>query len=131
MDTASYWKVYLFGFIFFSLITYTAFILSNNQLNIIHKKSFNDIVIKVSIGFGLFFSGFICLMTKMARDSKKFWETAKALELKIDEANTKEELDRIWANEFKSLRDLCGGEFQLGASIRLHTIFVTKYKYVP
>jgi len=89
------------------------------------------VISTVSALGGLFGS----LTTENMRRSQAFWDRAKEVQKRLDEAKTRKDLDTIFSEEFSNngkLRKL----YMLGAPhhqemIRLHTILDTKYKYLP
>jgi hypothetical protein len=79
---------------------------------------------------GMVFSWMVILMISMTRKSTIFWDYAKYFEELVDKADTKEELKRIWYNEYNELIDKCQGGPQIGEVKRLKAIIETKYKYI-
>lgn len=79
---------------------------------------------------GMVFSWMFILMISMSRKSIIFWDYAKYFEELVDKADTKEELKRIWYNEYNELVTKCQGGPQIGEVKRLKAIIETKYKYI-
>jgi hypothetical protein len=75
------------------------------------------------------------LTTENMRNSQAFWDRAKEVEKRLDEAKTRKDLDSIFWEEFSNdgkLRKLyIPGAPHRQEMIRLHTICDTKYKYLP
>ena len=75
------------------------------------------------------------LITEDMRKSQAFWDRAKEVQKRLDEAKTRKDLDSLFSEEFSDngkLRKLyMPGATQNQVMIRLHTILDTKYKYLP
>jgi hypothetical protein len=69
------------------------------------------------------------LMASMSRKSNKFWNYVEEVEELIDAAETKESLQSIFDNEFKTLCDLQQGHPHGSKLKELYAILKTKYKY--
>ena len=79
---------------------------------------------------GMVFSWMFVLMISMSKKSIIFWDHAKYFEELVDKTNTKEELEKIWYNEYNELVTKCQGGPQIGEVKRLRTMIKTKYKYI-
>lgn len=86
--------------------------------------------ITLGVMSGLLFGLMFTLMLSMMRKSQIFWDYAKVVEVLIENANTKDELESIFKMEFKNLRRKCQGGLQIPELNRLYTIMKTKYKYI-
>jgi len=75
------------------------------------------------------------LATENMRRSQAFWDRAKEVQKRLEEAKTRKDLDTIFLEEFSNngkLRKLyMPGAPHHHEMIRLHTILDTKYKYLP
>lgn len=85
------------------------------------------------ITFGLFSGSMFSLaftsMVSMSRKSIIFWNYAKHLEDMINKANTKDELEKIWYNDYNDLIKKCLGGAQIGEVKRIRAILETRIKY--
>jgi hypothetical protein len=98
-----------------------------------------DLKLKVisSVGaLGGLFGGLMgSLTTENMRRSQAFWDRAKEVQKRLEEAKTRKDLDTIFLEEFSNngkLRKLyMPGAPHHHEMIRLHTILDTKYKYLP
>ena len=86
--------------------------------------------IKIGAMSGLLFGLMFTLIFSMMRKSQIFWDYAKVVEVLIENANTKDELESIFKMEFQNLRRKCQGGPQIPELNRLYTIMKTKYKYI-
>lgn len=86
--------------------------------------------LKFGVLMAMIFSWMFILMISMSRKSIIFWDYAKYFEELVDKADTKEELKRIWYNEYNELVTKCQGGPQIGEVKRLKAIIETKYKYI-
>jgi hypothetical protein len=87
-------------------------------------------------GIGGVLGGLIgSLTTETMRSSQAFWDRAKEVQKRLDEAKTRKDLGIIFSEEFSNdgkLRKLyMPGAPHHHEMIRLHTILDTKYKYLP
>ena len=77
------------------------------------------------------------LMTENLRSSQAFWDRAKEVEKRLDEAKTRKDLEAIFWEEFSNENDGKLRKLYMPSAphrqemIRLHTILDTKYKYLP
>lgn len=122
IDSAPYWQVYLVSFILTGLMVFGVYASFGLYTPIVMTK--------ISLAFSGFFSFFFCWTVKIGRDSIKFWETAKEFEAKLDEANTRKELDVLFDTEFKHLCKLASGELHNSELKMLDAIMNTKYKHI-
>lgn len=90
----------------------------------------NFMYLKFGALMGIVFSWMFVLMISMTRKSTIFWNYTKYFEELVDKADTKEELKRIWYNEYNELVTKCQGGSQIGEVKRLKAIIETKYKYI-
>lgn len=90
----------------------------------------NFMYLKFGALMGMVLSWMVILMISMTRKSTIFWDYAKYFEELVDKADTKEELKRIWYNEYNELVTKCQGGSQIGEVKRLKAIIETKYKYI-
>jgi len=90
----------------------------------------NFMYLKFGALMGIVFSLVFVLMISMTRKSVIFWDYAKYFEELVDKVDTKEELERIWYNEYNELVTKCQGGSQIGEVKRLKAIIETKYKYI-
>jgi hypothetical protein len=99
-----------------------------------------DIGVKTVLGIGGIFGVLMGLLFSFAtatnRRSQAFWDRAKEVEKRLDDAKTSQDLDTIFNEEFSSdngkLKGLCiPGPHHNQEIIRLYTVYVTKYKYLP
>lgn len=129
LEKASLWKVWL---VLYPIITVFAggfvFILdSSNPENNMFTKDFN--YLKFGAFMSVVFTTMSILMLSMVRKSQIFWDSAKELEGLIDSVKTKDELSKIYFNEYKDLVAKCQGFPQDGELKRLRAIIETRYKY--
>jgi hypothetical protein len=95
------------------------------------EKVFSGInCINIGAMSGVLFGLVFMFTVSMMRKSQIFWDYAKAVEVLIEDANTKDELESIFKMEFQNLRKKCQGGPQIPELNRLHTIMKTKYKYI-
>jgi len=129
LDKASLFKVWLvvypISILFISSLVYGLDYLSG-------ESTFtNDFkYLKFGALMGMVFSWMFVLMLSMSRKSTIFWDYTKYFEELVDKADTKEELKRIWYNEYNELVTKCQGGAQIGEVKRLKAIIETKYKYI-
>jgi len=120
--------VFLFGWLFSATVIFVLFYFlttDNGKLVINSRNCFN-----VSAASGVLFGFMFMLMVSMGRRSDKFWDYSEEVAKLIDKAETKEDLESIFAYEFQDLRKLAQGGPHIGELTRLHTIMKTKRKYV-
>lgn len=130
-DKAHLFKVYLVGVLLTGLFTFFLFQYVTQWISDKPVPALNIIVnIKISLGLGAIFGLMIMLMTSMSRKSSKFWSYAETIEKLIEDAETKQALKDIYANEFKELRHLAQGGPHYGEVKRIYAILETKHKYI-
>jgi hypothetical protein len=127
-DKAPLWQIYIFGWTLTGLFTFAMFEwvavwISDAQLP-------TTVNLKIGATTGIPFGLMVMLMTSMVRRSDKFWDYSKEVGSLIDKAETKDDLDLIFNNEFKSLRELSQGGPHYVELKRQYAIIQTKYKYV-
>lgn len=128
MYDGSRWKVALFTFSFFFTFCFLLFvgieIISGTNVISILKQSIVSAVM----------SGVLTLlvmsMISIGKQSQKFWNKAKEVELFINEAETLEELKAIHEGEFTTLKQMSLGTPHNHELLRLFTIMDTKANYL-
>lgn len=131
LDKAPLWQVYIFGWFFtgsFVASIFYGFQLIDPPSSKIVFSGIN--CIKMGALSGLLFGLLVSLMVSTMRKSTIFWEYAEEVEKLIDDANTKDELQSIFDNQFQELRKKCQGGPQIPELNRLYTVMKTKHKYV-
>jgi hypothetical protein len=128
---APLWEIYIFGWFFSGAFTASIFY----GLQLIDPPNSKMLItgmncIKMGAILGLIFGLMVMLMTSMVRGSDKFWDYSKEVGSLIDKAETKDDLDLIFNNEFQSLRELSQGGPHYAELKRQYAIIQTKYKYV-
>lgn len=66
----------------------------------------------------------------MSRKNGKFWDDAKILEDKIEQASTQKELENLYDNDLKKLHNNAFGAPQYSELKKFKAIILTKAKYV-
>lgn len=117
--------VYLILILFISSLCYTLHYFLQ-EFTFINKYNY----LKFGILIGMIFSWIIILAISITRKSIIFWNYAKYFEELVNKATTKEELEKIWCNEYNELINKCQGGNQLGEVKKLIAIIKTKYKFV-
>lgn len=130
-EKAPLWQIYIFGWFSSGTLVASMFYF----LQLVGATSENLLIngetcVKVGVVLGLIFGLLVSLMVSMMRKSTIFWEYAKEVEKLIDDANTKDELQSIFDNQFQELRKKCQGGPQIPELNRLYTVMKTKHKYV-
>lgn len=127
-DKAPLWKIYIFGWALTGLFTFAMF----EWVTILISGTVLPTIVNLKIGAttGILFGLMFMLMISMTRKSSKFWDYSKEVESLIDKAETKDDLDLIFNNEFRSLRELSQGGPHYVELKRQYAIIQTKYKYV-
>lgn len=121
------WQVFIVLNIVFFVICFLGFNYIVNQPPLVFK--FKQIL-TVSLMISLFFSIFLTPVFYLLRCSLKFWEYSEEVNKLINDATTKEKLNKITDNEFQKLRKMSVGGPHQTELIRLYTIINTKYKYL-
>lgn len=86
--------------------------------------------LRISSVVGVIFGLISVCMTSLGRNSIKFWEAAKILDEKIEQAASKEQIQNLYKNDFMELKKLAGGPPHFSELSRLHAIISTKYKLI-
>ena len=124
-------KVFLFGCILFGAIIASIFYGLFITDAIRPELNFTGIAcIQIGLILGLLFGAIIVLFVGQMRKSQEFWDYAKVVEEKIENAETKSALNSIRRYEFESLREMSLGGPHNTELYRLHAIMQTKYKFV-
>lgn len=122
------WKVALFTFLFFVTIS-TSFFVGIEMIT----NADNIFVVRQVIVSAILSGAFTLLvmnMISMSKQSQKFWDKAKEVELFINEAETLEELKAIFEGEFVTLKQMSMGYPHQYEIVRLLTIMHTKSDYL-
>ena len=124
-------KVFLFGWILFGAIIASIFYGLFITDAIRPELNFTGIAcIQIGLILGSLFGAIIVLFVGQMRKSQEFWDYAKVVEEKIENAETKSALNSIRRYEFESLREMSLGGPHNTELYRLHAIMQTKYKFV-
>ena len=124
-------KVFLFGWLLCSAIFAGMLYILVITDSIRPDLNFTGITsIQIGLALGLQFGLIVVLMVSQMRKSREFWGYAKVVEEKIENAETKSELNSIRRYEFESLREMSLGGPHSTELYRLHAIMQTKYKFV-
>jgi len=130
-DKAPLLKVYLIGVLIFGTFTFLLFQFISPMLTVEGKNALTTIVdIKISVAVGLIFGLMWLLMVTGSRSNSKFWRYAEAVEKLVEDADTKQTLKDIYANEFKELKHLAQGGPHYYEAKRIYAILETKHKYI-
>ena len=131
LEKAPLWQVYIAGWFLTGSFIATMFY-GFEYIAVISPEFDISVIkcIKLGVTSGLLFGLMFTLMISMMRKSQIFWGYAKVVEVLIENANTKEELESIFKMEFQNLRRKCQGGPQIPELNRLHTIMKTKFKYI-
>lgn len=128
LDSAHIFKVFLASFLTMLTIAFILFyfFFPNNL-----KYEINILVcLAVSAVFGILFAGLFTSMISTSRKSDEFWKYSHQVNKLIEDANTKDELQNIFDNEFQKLVDLSLGHVHNSKLKELKAIINTKYKYI-
>lgn len=122
------WKVALFTFSFFFTICFLLFvgiemIANADDISILRQSLVSAVMSGV-------FTLLIMSMISIGKQSQKFWDKVKEVELFINEAETLEELKAIYEGEFTTLKQMSLGTPHRCEIIRLITIIDTKANYL-
>ena len=124
-------KVFLFGWVLFGAMAASMLYVLVITDAIRPELNFTGIVcVQIGLVLGLVFGAIIVLFVGQMRKSQEFWDYAKVVKEKIENAETKTALDSIRRYEFESLREMSMGGPHNSELYRLHAIMQTKYKYV-
>jgi type VI protein secretion system component VasK len=124
---AALWNVYFVSSTVLSLIFYGFVMLMAGDQVIPHRPHWQ---ISVALTVGYMIGLMLVMMVWMMRASDKFWQAAKALEGKIKEANTKEDLKALYNGDFQALRKMAGGTPHYSELNRLYAILDTKHSLI-
>lgn len=130
LENAALWKIYIFGWLFtggFTAVLFYGFQFIDPDVN--HDLS-GVKCIKIGALAGLLFGWMFTLLFSMMRKSQIFWDYAKEVEELIENADTKDELQSIFDNQFQEIRKKSQGGPHSIERNRLYTIMKTKYKYI-
>jgi len=127
LDKAPLWQVYIFGWLFTGAFTFSLFFLipSNPEMDLSWDKC-----LKAGALTGLLFGLMVMLMVSMMRKSSDFWKYAEVVEKAIEKANSKEDLEAIFENDFQTLKGMCQGGPHNNELTKLYHIMKTKHKYL-
>lgn len=128
LDEAPMLKVFLVMTIFLSVLAGAAGFFAVYYLG--GKRLSSEDIVMIGLLLGTLFSIFVTLGISQIRKSIKFWEFARDVEEMIEEAETKDRLDDIFANEFQILRNMSLGGPHTQMLSNLYTIMKTKYQYL-
>ena len=129
IETAHLFWVFLFGWVFTGVFIASIFYFSGSF--IAEPRIFGLVkCIEMGAMSGVPFGFMVTLMVSMMRSSQRFWDFAKCVEHLIEHAETRTDLDSVFANDFQKLIDLSGGGPHRTELTRLYTIMKTKYKYL-
>lgn len=126
LEEAPMWQVFFAMFIIF-------FILGFTLLSVIESLTTTIDLwmnLKISLSLGILMGGAVTSLTWIARKSSVFWDMSKKLECKIDDAEDKESLSKLFEKDFNELKCMAFGKPHYEELRKLHTIMKTKYKYV-
>jgi len=125
-DKAPLWQIFIFGWLFTGMFTFLLFQFFPDGTELPRNWFVN---FKIGFFMGILFGLMTLLMTSMSRKSNKFWNYADEVTAIIEAAETKESLQSIFDNEFKTLCDLQQGHPHGSKLKELYAIIKTKYKY--
>jgi hypothetical protein len=77
---------------------------------------------------GTLMGSLMTMMVSVGRASQKFYREADMVEQLVKTANTKEELEHIWSNEFKTLANKSFHQQSGSRLLEIKTIIKTKYE---
>ena len=127
LEEAPFWQVFIALFFLISTLFFPILFLFNEL-----TLAGIDLILnlKLSVSIGALIGAMGTVLTSIARKSSMFWDFAKRLECKVDDANCKEVLDELYNKELQELRCLSFGTPHYEEIRKIHTIIKTKYKYV-
>jgi hypothetical protein len=105
-DEAPLWKVYIFGYISSFLIILLVPLTLDFMLNGKGSSFLSDIYIMFSIGVSFLVVCLFVILVSNQRKNKRFWEKAKDVERLILTSKSLMQLDIIFDDDFKELKDL-------------------------
>ena len=132
IDKAPLWQVWIFGWCLSATIMFLMFWGFDAGFSVVDGTKVHPTLVYVKIGAasGVLFGLMVMLTVSMMRSSQKFWDRAKEVEASINQASTKEALQKVFDEDFQELRKLSAGGPHHSELTRLHTIMKTKYQYV-
>jgi sensor histidine kinase YesM len=128
LEKSSLWKVFFIGWLFGTIISFVLWSLlslTNTTFIILNKLMYTSIALGFLVG-----GCFTTLFVSIIRESSKYWQYSEQLEKLIEQANTKNELDEIYKNEFQELRKLSMGNPHFYETKRIYTMLEMKYKFL-
>jgi hypothetical protein len=105
-DEAPLWKVYIFGYISSFLIILLVPPTLDFMLNGKGSSFLSDLYVMFSIGVSFLVACLFNILTLNQRKNKRFWEKAKDVERLILTSKSLMQLDIIFDDDFKELKDL-------------------------
>ena len=105
-DEAPLWKVYIFGYISSFLIIFLVPLTLDFMLNGKGSSFLSHIYIMFSIGVSFLVACLFVILVSNQRKNKRFWKKAKDVERLILTSKSLMQLDIIFHNDFKELKDL-------------------------
>jgi hypothetical protein len=105
-DEAPLWKVYIFGYISSFLIILLVPLTLDFMLNRKGSSFLSDLYVMFSIGVSFLVACLFNILTLNQRKNKRFWEKAKDVERLILTSKSLMQLDIIFDDDFKELKDL-------------------------
>jgi len=105
-DEAPLWKVYIFCYISSFLIILLVPLTLDFMLNRKGSSFLSDLYVMFSIGVSFLVACLFNILTLNQRKNKRFWEKAKDVERLILTSKSLMQLDIIFHNDFKELKDL-------------------------
>ena len=105
-DEAPLWKVYIFGYISSFLIILLVPLTLDFMLNGKGSSFLSDIYIMFSIGVSFLVACLFVILVSNQRKNKRFWKKAKDVERLILTSKSLMQLDIIFDDDFKELKDL-------------------------
>lgn len=127
-DKANLFKIWLVLYPIISLIVYGFFYIGISLVDEVSKVT-NPLLLKIGLGIGFIFSLAAVTMISSMRKSIMFWNYSKHVEELIKNVNTKEELEKIYYNEYNELVDKCMGGPQIPKVMEIKTFIETRLKY--
>ena len=116
------WQVYIVGYFLSGTV---------DAIMFYSLSSIDSIVcLKISAISSLLYGLLFAWMVSAQRKSNIFWDYSREVEGLINAANTQEELQSVFDNQFQELRKKCVGGHQMPEITRLYTIIKTKYQYI-
>jgi len=126
-DTAPLFQIFIFWWLFTVIFIFLLFQFFSDSAELPLNQFVN---LKMGLFVGVPFGFMLTLTISMSRKSDKFWKYADEVEAIIHNAETKETLQSIFDNEFKTLQGLGQGKPHGSKLKELYAIVKTKYKYL-